>query len=160
MVASLSALAAFGYHRQTIDPWTLDARLAVWKLQVNETLEHPLVGIGYGSATFMKRFGNYPETEKANGPHSAVLMIAMGSGIPGVALLAWVIAAAIRPLVFTAKHSVDQAKQLFALGIAVMIVGFVTRNFFDYMFAGSLAYLFWILLGTGLAIAGEERVRA
>jgi len=29
------------------------------------------------------------------------------------------------------------------------MVGFFCRNLFDYMFAGSLAYLFWILMACG-----------
>lgn len=130
IAASLSALAAFGYHRYTLD---------VWKLQVNETLEHPLVDIGHGSRTFLKRIGDYPEAEKANGADSAVLMIAMEAGFRRRLYWFGLLQAAIRSLVKTARHSVNQEKQLFALAIAVMIVGFVTRNFFDYMFAGSLA---------------------
>ena len=36
--------------------------------------------------------------------------------------------------------------------VAVATVGFATRNLFDYMFAGSLAHLFWILVATGLCL--------
>jgi hypothetical protein len=41
----------------------------------------------------------------------------------------------------------------FCLGI--VLVGFFCRNLFDYMFAGSLAYLFWILMACG--IGSNER---
>jgi heptosyltransferase-3/putative inorganic carbon (HCO3(-)) transporter len=35
--------------------------------------------------------------------------------------------------------------------IALAIIGFDIRNLFDYMFAGSLASLFWILLALGFS---------
>jgi putative inorganic carbon (hco3(-)) transporter len=155
----LLALSQAGYQRSTIDPWTLNARLAVWKLGMGDIIKHPLVGVGYGSDTFMKRFAGYPETAKANGPHSAFLMVAMGSGIPALIFLLWIFVACIHALMKVAKIRSDPLNHAVTIAVAVMIVGFITRNLFDYMFAGSLAYLFWILVATGLARetkAGEK----
>lgn len=150
--AVLIALSHWGYQRDTIDPWTLvDARLGVWKLQLQEVTHHPLVGIGYGSKTFMMRFSGYLETEKAEGSHSTFLMIAMGSGIPAVALLFCVMFRTVRVLVQRAKHVVDEQRKMFILAVAIMVVGFATRNIFDYMFAGSLAYLYWLLVATAFS---------
>ena len=149
--ALLIALSHWGYQKDTIDPWTLaDARLGVWKLQLQEVAHHPLLGIGYGSKTFMMRFSGYLETEKAEGSHSTFLMIAMGSGIPGVALLFCVMLRTVRVLVQRAKHVVDEERRIFMLAVAIMIVGFATRNIFDYMFAGSLAYLYWLLVASAV----------
>jgi heptosyltransferase-3/putative inorganic carbon (HCO3(-)) transporter len=39
---------------------------------------------------------------------------------------------------------------VFRAAIALAVIGFVIRNLFDYMFAGSLASLFWILVAIGL----------
>jgi len=39
------------------------------------------------------------------------------------------------------------------VAVAVVTVGFATRNLFDYMFAGSLGYLFWIIMAVGLNLA-------
>lgn len=148
----LTALSYWGYQKDTIDPWTLmDARLGVWKLELQEVAQHPVFGIGYGSKTFMMRFSGYSEAEKANGPHSAFLMIAMGSGIPAVALFTWIIFRAVKALVQGAKHVADREAHVFFLAAAVMMVGFATRNCFDYMFAGSLAYLFWLLVATAFS---------
>jgi putative inorganic carbon (hco3(-)) transporter len=145
------ALGYWGYQKDTIDPWTLvDARIGVWKLQVEETRQHPLFGIGYGSKTFMKRFSGYPQVEKAVGPHSAFLMIAMGSGVPALVLVVWVMFKTVRVLVETAKQVIDEERRVFMLAVAIVIVGFATRNIFDYMFAGSLAYLYWLLVGTAV----------
>jgi O-antigen ligase len=147
----LVALSQFGYQRSTVDPWTFNARLAVWKLEVREVLTHPLVGIGYGGNTFMMRFAEYPEAKNANGPHSAFLMVAMGSGLPALALLLWTLFRAVRLLIQSAKKVSDRLGYAIMLAGALMIVGFATRNIFDYMFAGSLAYLFWMLLAMVLS---------
>jgi heptosyltransferase-3/putative inorganic carbon (HCO3(-)) transporter len=147
--AVLFTLSQWGYQRDTMDPWTLiDARVGVWKLQLEEIVHHPLVGIGYGSKTFMLRFSGYRETEKAEGSHSTFLMVATGSGIPAVALLLWLMIRTVRSLMYTAKQEIDNQKRVFMIAVAVMIVGFATRNIFDYMFAGSLAYLYWLLIAT------------
>jgi putative inorganic carbon (hco3(-)) transporter len=159
--ATLTTLTHWGYQRDTVDPWTLDARIAVWKLQIEEVVTHPLVGLGYGSKTFMKRFAGYPEVQKADGPHSAFLMIAMGSGIPAVGIFIWMMLRAVKVLAQGAKEVVGREIQIFLLAIAVMIVGFATRNCFDYMFAGSLAFLFWLLLATALSsLQPTNEVRA
>jgi hypothetical protein len=43
--------------------------------------------------------------------------------------------------------------------IALSVLGFMVRNAFDYMFAGTLASLFWILVAVGLFVkAGAQDV--
>jgi len=74
----------------------------------------------------------------------------MGSGIPALIFMVWMLVSAVRTLHHGAGRVSDQGAYAFLIGIAVIIVGFATRNCFDYMFAGSLAYLFWILVATGL----------
>jgi putative inorganic carbon (hco3(-)) transporter len=150
--AVFAGLRHLGYQRDTVDPWTLvEARSGAWKLQAQEVMQHPIVGIGYGSGTFMKRFSGYPEAQKADGPHSTFLMIAMGSGIPAVGVFIWMMFRAVKILVRGAKEAVGREARAFLLAVAVMIVGFATRNCFDYMFAGSLAFLFWLLVATALS---------
>ena len=51
----------------------------------------------------------------------------------------------------TKQPQVSAGARRLLIGIVVLTIGFITRNCFDYMFAGSLAYLFWILVTTGLA---------
>lgn len=155
LVALLSALGSLGYHKDTLDPWTLAARVAVWMLMLDEIAEHPLVGVGYGTDTFMVRLGEHPETAKAGGSHNFFLMVAMGSGIPALAFLVWILVAGLVECVRLARlyHTTHRepftAAMLYA--IALMIVGFAVRNGFDAMFAGSLACLFWLLLAAGIA---------
>lgn len=151
ILVGLFAASQAGYQRDTLDPWTLFARLAVWKLMLRDIMQHPLVGIGYGGDTFMMRFADYPETMKAAGSHSVFLMVALGSGIPALIFLIWVLIGAVRALISLAGKVSDKGTYALLIGTAIMIVGFAVRNLFDYMFAGSIAYLFWLLVATALA---------
>ena len=157
-VFSLFALSQVGYQKDTVHPLSLNIRLGVWKLALGEVVAHPLVGIGYGNDTFVKRFKDYVEMDpnpelhiSRHGPHNTFLMLAMGSGIPALIFLVGLFVNAVRALLHGAGQVAGEQSFAFLIGIAVMIVGFATRNFFDYMFAGSVAYLFWILIATGLA---------
>ncbi|HKY72698.1 MAG TPA: O-antigen ligase family protein [Nitrospira sp.] len=140
------------FHQDTRDLWTVRARAAVWSLMLQEIGEHPLVGIGYGTETFMARFGDRPETIKTKGSHNFFLMTAMGSGIPALAFLLWIFATGIRECLRAAHaHVNDPDTAALWVGLALMLVGVAVRNLFDAMFMGSLACLFWILLATGLS---------
>ena len=140
------------FHQDTRDMRTVRARAAVWGLMVQEIKEHPLVGIGYGTETFMARFGDRPETVETKGSHNFFLMTAMGSGIPALAFLIWIFFAGIRECLQAARaHAHEPEAAALWVGLALMMVGVAVRNLFDAMFMGSLACLFWILLATGLS---------
>ena len=54
----------------------------------------------------------------------------------------------------------SQGKLIRVVAVAVVTVGFATRNLFDYMFAGSLAHLFWILVAAGMcSVRPRSRLR-
>jgi heptosyltransferase-3/putative inorganic carbon (HCO3(-)) transporter len=151
-VILLLAVDVGPYHQDTRDLWTIRARAAGWGLMLQEIRQHPLLGIGYGTETYMARFADRPETVKSNGSHNFFLMTAMGSGIPAVLFLIWIFAAAVRECVLAAgRHLNEPQAAALAVGLALMIVGVGIRNLFDAMFIGSLACLFWILVATGLS---------
>ena len=145
-----------GFQRSTADPWTLEARVAVWKLAAADLWHHPLVGIGYGNNNFVKRYAGRPELEKAYGPHSTFVVVGLGSGVPAVVLFTWlliriflILTRVIGPMSAMVSHAVP-------FGAGVMVVGFTVRNLFDYMFIGSLANLFWILVATALFCVRDQ----
>ncbi|ALA61019.1 O-antigen ligase family protein [Nitrospira moscoviensis] len=159
LVTLLVALGFSGYHQDTLDPWTLKARVAVWGLMLHEIADHPFLGVGYGTRTFMARFGDHPETLKAGGSHNFFLMVAMGSGLPALACLIWVLAAGTAEcLRLSRRLGQDPSTSVLLVAVALMIIGFAVRNGFDAMFAGSLACLFWLLLAA--AVAQEPDARA
>ncbi len=152
-----------GYQKETVDPWTLHSRLAVWKLGLEEIVKHPIVGVGYGNETFVKAHPEYSlEAQKGQDVRSMVLpamhntlfMVVVGSGIPALAFFVWVLISAVKRLIGEANSVSDLETKGLLIGTSVVVVGFAVRNCFDYMFAGSLACLFWILVATGLTQQG------
>lgn len=157
IVALLFALGSFGYHQDTLHPWTLQARAAVWGLMLEEIADHPWVGVGYGTQTFMARLGHLPETLKAGGSHNYFLMVAMGSGLPALTCLLWIFVSGTRECLRLARRpGQDAFTSALCFAVALMIIGFAVRNGFDAMFVGSLACLFWLLLAA--AVAQEPRL--
>ena len=129
---------------------------------------HPILGIGYGNDTFVKQYPEYrtqylealsTKDIKLPALHNTFLMVAMGSGIPALVLFVLVFIRLIATLVARAKQpQVSAGVRRLLIGIVIVVIGFATRNCFDYMFAGSLAYLFWILAATGLAQPWNSRI--
>src|SRR5215213_2049942 len=162
----LVAVSQKGYQQDTVDPWTLSARVKTWQLGLREAAEHPLVGIGYGNNTFLKVHAAEVEAEKDKGAvekvlpalHSTFAMVLMGSGVPALAFFVWIMVRIIQELALGAREPVLRRTGLHMIRmmIALSVVGFVVRNAFDYMFAGSLASLFWILVATGLTLTGTS----
>src|SRR5205823_14769006 len=95
------------------------------------------------------------EFDKPLGLHSTFLIVGVGSGIPALAFLLWILVAIVRTLLQRLKATEDQWAKALITGVSLMVVGFSVRNVFAYMFAGSLAYLFWILVATGLAVEAK-----
>ena len=152
VVLGMAFLAAskVGYHRATVSAETWEYRVALWKKGAGEIIAYPVFGVGYGNDTYTKKYGGHPVTKDPTGLHNMFLMVALGSGVPALIFLLWTLGAAGTSLVRRAREQLSQGQGMLMLGIAVMIAGFAVRNLFDYMFAGSLACLFWILTAAGL----------
>jgi heptosyltransferase-3/putative inorganic carbon (HCO3(-)) transporter len=147
----LITVSQLGYQTDTVDPWTLDTRLQAWKAGILEVLRHPLVGIGYGNYSLSVLVHGTPTGDRVMGLHNTFLLMGVGSGLPALAALVWTLVTIAIAVFETFKTSKDQWERFVSLALVLIVVGFSVRNLFDYMFAGSLAYLFWILMTTGLA---------
>jgi putative inorganic carbon (hco3(-)) transporter len=168
MGASLVAVSQTGYQRDTMDPWTFSSRVKTWQLGLEQVLAHPLVGAGYGNNTFSKLYSADIEAEKGKGAeqkvlsglHNAFAMVLVGSGVPAFIFFLWTLARIVRNLAAYHQQRVHQWTAILLLppAISLAVVGFAVRNVFDYMFAGSLASLFWILVALGLSLKREEVV--
>jgi putative inorganic carbon (hco3(-)) transporter len=156
----LIALSAIGLQQETVDPWTFSARVKTWRLGLQQVLEHPIVGIGFGNDTFSKVYIAEIEADKSKGGvekvlpalHNTFAMVLMGSGVPGLILFVWIIVGMIRELLadFRITHLSQSGRMVFRTAVVLAVIGFMVRNLFDYMFAGSLASLFWIVVAVGL----------
>jgi O-antigen ligase len=163
MVAGgLVVMSQVGLQTDTVAAKTVDTRLKVWGIGLQEVVTHPLVGIGYGNNSFIKKFPEYSLAGQAGIPeqeriipsmHNAFLMVGLGSGLPALLCFSWIFVALVRRL--TSRPPLVASGDpltVMALGIALAVIGFGVRNFFDYMFMGSLAHVFWILAAIGVAI--------
>ncbi|MDT7041683.1 O-antigen ligase family protein [Candidatus Nitronereus thalassa] len=132
-------------------------RLGTWKIAFEQIMENPIMGFGYGNHTFQKineeimvGSGNVPST----GMHLHNVFISM---IYGVGLTGFVFYVVIFFFILrTAIDGVQLYRGTFVgnlgLGVLLMVVGVITRNMFDNMLVGTLAYLFWLLTGLYFAL--------
>ena len=147
---ALIGIAQRGYQADTLNAWTLETRIQVWKLGVDQIIRHPIVGIGYGNNNFQPVLVNSPMGDTPMHLHNTLLMMGVGSGIPGFVLFLWVFIRLVREFFpMTNRNNLTDSETL-KLCLGIVLVGFFCRNLFDYMFAGSLAYLFWILMACGI----------
>jgi heptosyltransferase-3/putative inorganic carbon (HCO3(-)) transporter len=155
-----------GYQQDTLDPWTLSARVKTWQLGLYEVFEHPVSGVGYGYETFARIHAAEIEGDRAKGAeekilqglHNTFAMVVTGSGIPALFFLLWIFVRTVQQLAREVPlvRSSQEGMQLLAPAVAIAVIGFGVRNFFDYMFAGSVVSLFWILVAVGFAIKAER----
>ena len=159
MGSAFVTLSSIGLQQETVDPWTFSARVKTWRLGVQQVLEHPIVGIGYGNDTFSKVYAAEIEADKSKGPvekvlpalHNTFAMVLMGAGVPALILFLWIIVCTVQELLAGVRISSlsENGHMVFRTAIALSVIGFMVRNLFDYMFAGSLASLFWIVVAIG-----------
>jgi putative inorganic carbon (hco3(-)) transporter len=158
MGGGLLALSQIGYQQSTTDPWTLSARVKTWQLGLHQAVQHPIVGVGYGNDTFVKLHRAEIEADKDKplddrllpALHSTFGMVLMGSGVPAFILFIWIFIRIVSMLTRQWRLSMVAEPQGLLVAVAIVTVGFATRNLFDYMFTGSLAHLFWIIIAAGL----------
>lgn len=152
----LIGLGQSGYQADTLNAWTLETRIQVWKLGVDQIVSHPIVGIGYGNNNFQPVLVGSPMGDNPMHLHNTLLMMGVGSGLPGLVFFSWVfVRLGVELFPKKAKRNWTDTETL-KLCLGIVLVGFFCRNLFDYMFAGSLAYLFWILMACGLE--SNERI--
>ena len=148
---AVMGIARMGFQTDTLHSWTLEARIQVWKLGVDQIISHPIVGIGYGNNIFQPVLVDSPMDDRPMHLHNTLLMFGVGSGIPGLVLFSWVFVRLGVELFPKKNQKIWTDTETLKLCLGIVLVGFFCRNLFDYMFAGSLAYLFWILMACGLA---------
>lgn len=168
MVVFLSVgvvLGQLGLHRETFNPWTIKARLAVWNLSAADILDHPIVGVGYGVPILEKRHGqNIVELEAVNlgipdipeKPHNWYLMVVTGAGLPGLALFLWLLAKVGFTIFEDWTKAMTSSYRWLQMGVFLMVLGFSIRIFFEDSFGGSHSYLFWILVGTSVVLSNSQ----
>lgn len=166
VAAGLVVVSQVGIQTDTVAAKTVDTRLKVWSMGLREVATHPLMGIGYGNNSFIKKFPEYsvegqvkiPDQERViPAMHNAFLMVALGSGFPALLCFGWIFVALLRRLISLPRGGGrGDPFTVMAVGIGLAVIGFGVRNLFDYMFMGSLAHMFWLLVAVGISVTNPD----
>jgi len=128
-------------------------RLDIWAFTISEIVKHGLVGIGYGSHSYLLAYGQEKEVVaeghaavKRAGTHNIFLYLALHVGLPGMVLFGWLYYTLVVRTVREYRKSTHWMQQGILAGLAGSLVGLLCRLQFDQMLVGSLAVFFWVLL--------------
>ncbi|MDE3048501.1 MAG: O-antigen ligase family protein [Nitrospirota bacterium] len=148
-------------------------RFDIWGFTLSEIAKHWLVGIGYGSHSYLLVYGQDQEVVVPghaaithSGTHNIFLYLALHVGLPGMLLFGWFFVRVVQRTSAEYRHAHDWLSKAILVGSAVSVVGLILRLQFDQMLVGSLAVLFWVLLAMAVLsypsynhVAEETRVQ-
>jgi len=138
--------------------YNLVARFKVWRLGAAKMLESPVIGHGYGKDAFYVLTENDPNRIAANaesvpmptGLHNTFLDISVGAGIPAGLAYLWLMWTIGRAALERFRRAENHLLQVWPLAIVMMVTGLFVRNSFDHMWIGTMAQLFWVMVGLSL----------
>jgi O-antigen ligase len=128
-------------------------RFDIWAFTLSEIAKHWLVGIGYGSHSYLLLYGQEQEVVMPghaaiarSGTHNIFLYLALHVGLPGMVLFGWFFVRVVLRTSEEYRHAHDWLSKAVLVGSVVSVIGLIVRLQFDQMLVGSLALLFWVLL--------------
>lgn len=138
-------------------------RIHLWRAAVNMFLEHPWLGVGPDNFLYAYR-GRYIldaawQEPNLNHPHNILLDFATRLGLLGVLAGGWMIWEAGRALARGIRRS-DAEWLPVAAGFAGSLAAMLAHGLVDHsFFLVDLAYVFFLVLATGVWLAGQPPVR-
>jgi len=126
-------------------------RWGFWQYGVEAVLNNPITGIGYGNDSINFYAEKNGMAFDGGNLHNTILTFLVGAGFPVIIFFVWWVGRLFKVLAFFSKEE-DKTTNFLTVNkaVALIVVGFMIRNMFEYHFAGSLAYLFWILIAMGV----------
>ncbi len=132
---------------------SMQVRFNTWSLALQDISENPLTGIGLGKHSFSRL---HPELGYGDGfhahLHNTFLSRAVQTGIPGFLFFIWIFVVVVVKAAPLFQRFPNEWGGKLALGTSLIVVGVIVRNLFDDMFIGTIAYLFWLLMGLFFAM--------
>ena len=139
--------------------YNLVSRWKAWELGFEKILEHPLFGSGYGKNMFKQFSQPYLSSEAevpmAQGTHNTLMDISVGAGVPAGLAYLWLMWTIGRTALAQIRTEHDHYMRVWSLALFLMVGGLFVRNSFDHMWVGSLAVMFWVMVG--MAVRPERR---
>jgi hypothetical protein len=128
-------------------------RFDIWGFTLSEIVSHWLVGIGYGSHSYLLLYGQDQEVVMPghaaithSGTHNIFLYLSLHVGLPGMLLFAGFFVQVVQRTSAEYRQAYDWLSKAVLVGSVVSVIGLILRLQFDQMLVGSLAVLFWVLL--------------
>ena len=137
---------------------SMQRRFATWSIALEDFLDNPLTGLGYGQRSFEMQhleIGHHEFILK--NVHISFLQKLVQSGVPGALLFALIFMMFFRTVFEVVKWQSRSFDRGLALSSMAMVLGVMVRNMFDDMFLGNLVYLFWLLLGLTFCLGNEQK---
>jgi len=136
---------------------SMNIRLDTWTIAFAQIMENPIMGFGYGNHTFQKIneeiiVGSSSVPSLRMHLHNVFVSMAYGVGLTGFVLFVLIFFFILRMAIQGGQVFRGTFVGNLGLGFFLMVVGVVSRNMFDNMWVGTLAYLFWLLTGLYFAI--------
>lgn len=129
------------------------SRIVIWKEGIGKIREHPLTGIGYGKESFKKAFPDNPIMLEDKGlwhTHNIFMEIALEIGIPGLIIFLWLLYSLTKTIIKGMKTT--GFRKVLMTSLLIVLIGFLIRNQFDYIYIDDTALMFWLLMGMGMAM--------
>lgn len=129
------------------------SRIVIWKEGIGKIREHPLTGIGYGKESFKKAFPDNPIMLEDTGlwhTHNIFMEIALEIGIPGLIIFLWLLYSLTKTIIKGMKTT--GFRKVLMTSLLIVLIGFLIRNQFDYIYIDDTALMFWLLMGMGMAM--------
>lgn len=131
--------------------YNLVSRWKAWELGFEKILEHPVFGLGYGKNMFQQfsqsQLDHNAEVPMAGGTHNTLVDIAVGAGIPAGLAYLWLMWTIGRTGLTQFQATQESTGRIWSLALFLMVIGLFIRNSFDHMWVGSLAVMFWVMVG-------------
>lgn len=129
------------------------SRIVIWKEGIGKIRENPLTGIGYGKESFKKAFPDNPVMLEDKGlwhTHNIFMEIALEIGIPGLIIFIWLLYSLTKTIIKGMKTT--GFRKVLMTSLLIVLIGFLIRNQFDYIYIDDTALMFWLLMGMGMAM--------
>jgi O-antigen ligase len=138
-----------------------EPRLLLWPQIVEHMRESPIAGYGFGRGMLRDALQAKLSGRDTNlwHSHNIVFDTVLQVGLPGLALLAWLLGATLREA-WRQVRDPDEWAAACGMALAAVVVGMLVRNMTDVLLVRQNALLYWGTVGVLLGLAQRLRSRA
>lgn len=144
---------------------SLASRIMIWKTAAKILYDYPLSGIGIGRfqemyLAYQKYFPLYLEWAVPQ-PHNLYLAIWLQTGLIGLAGFIFLISVWLKKMFLVWRSDIqdEQTKKTSALFIALLVIFLLIGLADTPFFKTDLAFIFWLVFGTGIGFLNHRSMR-